>query len=56
MVFLNSNFCLLDFRALCASRGYNKRLLADCLSKTQVRAKPKGDVYGLKPAQRRKVK
>ena len=38
-----------------SNRGYNKRLFADCLPKTQVCAKPKGEVYGLKPAQCWKV-
>ena len=27
--------------------GRSERLSADCLSKTQLRAKPKGDVYGV---------
>ena len=38
-----------------SNRGYNKRLFVDCLPKTQVCAKPKGKVYGLKPAQCWKV-
>jgi len=38
------------------ARGVTKRLLVDCLTKTQVRAKPQGKVYGLRPGQRRKVK
>jgi hypothetical protein len=29
---------------------------SDCLLKTQVRAKPQGDVYGLTPARCRNVK
>ena len=37
-------------------RPYNKRLLVDCLPKTQVCAKAKAEVYGLRPAQRWKVK
>ena len=27
--------------------GHSERLSANCLSKTQLRAKPKGDVYGV---------
>jgi len=37
-------------------RGRSKRPSSDCLSKTQVCAKAKANVYGLRPAQCRKVK
>ena len=41
-----------------ASRGNRpqRRVSSNCLPKTQVYAKLKGDVYGLTPAQCRKVK
>jgi hypothetical protein len=35
---------LWEMPCLAEMRGYNKRLLSDCLSKTQVPAKPKGKV------------
>ena len=36
-------------------RGRSERFSSDCLTKTQVYAKAKAYVYGLKPAQCRKV-
>ena len=45
----------LGIRGAYESRS-QKRGSSDCLAKTQVYAKPKGDVYGLTPARCRKVK
>ena len=36
--------------------GHSERLSADCLSKTQLRAKPKGAVYGVTLVRCRNVK